>query len=85
MDFGQKIDALDLIIEVLKEHERELDDKIGGLDGILTRLEGLEPRKGTRVPVRITRHGNSIGVNFPKLTVDALGLKVGDIREITIE
>ena len=38
MSFTQKIDALDMIIEVLREHEKALDD-------LVQRIEALLPRR----------------------------------------
>ena len=33
--FGEKVDALDLIIQTLREHEKELDEKIRTLDDLV--------------------------------------------------
>ena len=35
MSFIEKVDALDLIISVLREHERALDEKLDRLDGLI--------------------------------------------------
>lgn len=42
MDMTQKIDVLDLLINVLKDHEKDLDEKIHKLDKLITRLEGKD-------------------------------------------
>lgn len=39
MDLTEKVDVLDLIINVLKEHEKELDDKIDRLEKAVSILE----------------------------------------------
>ena len=40
----QRIDVLDLIIEVLAGHEKDLDEQIGRLKGLLERLALLFPQ-----------------------------------------
>jgi len=37
--YGTKIDALDFIINVLREHEKTLDGLVGRMEEILERLE----------------------------------------------
>lgn len=39
MSFTEKIDALDLIIEVLKDHERKLDEVSQRLENILEKRD----------------------------------------------
>lgn len=41
-DLGQKIDVLDLVIEVLKDHESNLDDLIQQLEVLIAKLSRLE-------------------------------------------
>ena len=39
MSFTEKIDALDMIIEVLREHEKALDTQIARMEKLLDRRE----------------------------------------------
>jgi len=55
VSFGQKIDSLDLIIEVLREHEKTLDrlinnlgDAIDKLDKVVERLDNLIDKGKTK-------------------------------------
>ena len=41
MDYSEKVDVLDMIISVLKEHERTLDE-------LISRLEKLVPKEDHR-------------------------------------
>jgi len=45
-DFTAKIDALDFVIDVLKEHEKELDAALSKMEELITRLEELERKLG---------------------------------------
>jgi hypothetical protein len=38
---SEKIDVLDLIIEVLRMHEKDLDERIRQIDNLISRLEFL--------------------------------------------
>ena len=40
MSLSQKVDVLDLIIDVLKEHEKKLDELISRLEKIVEKAEG---------------------------------------------
>ena len=39
MSFTDKVDVLDLLIKILKEHETELDAKVERLEAAVSRLE----------------------------------------------
>jgi len=39
MSLSQKVDVLDLIIDVLREHEKKLDELIGRLEKIVEKAE----------------------------------------------
>lgn len=40
-ELTRKIDVLDIIIEVLKEHEKNLDESIGRLENLLSKRHTL--------------------------------------------
>jgi len=41
---SEKIEVLDLIIRVLREHEKNLDDAIQRLEGLVKKVKGGEKR-----------------------------------------
>lgn len=45
MSYSQKIDALDMVITVLKEHEKELDRLVGRLEKALSLVEEPDDRE----------------------------------------
>lgn len=77
MGFTEKIDALELVIEILKMHE-------ANLDGLVSRLEALLKGESTLFPARVIAHGFSLSVTVPKNVRDSMGLERGDAVEVTI-
>jgi len=69
MGLTEKIDTLDLIINVLTQHEKKLD-------GLIDRLETVSEM--VPVSVMIKKTGTSIGITIPKDTAIKYGYKVGD-------
>lgn len=77
MGYSEKVDALDLVIEVLKEHEQTLDHQI-------SRLESLVKGDSSVFPARVVIHGSSLSVTVPKNVRMSMGLERGDAVEVTI-
>ncbi len=48
MSLSQKVDVLDLIIDVLREHEKKLDELISRLEKIVDKAEGRGELKNLR-------------------------------------
>jgi len=48
MGLTEKIDVLDLLIAVLREHERKLDEQIDKVDAMIKRLERLARERDDR-------------------------------------
>ena len=69
MGLTEKIDTLDLIINVLTQHEKKLDS-------LVSRLETVSEM--VPVSVMIKKTGTSIGITIPKDTAIKYGYKVGD-------
>ena len=78
MDFPVKIDALELLIDILKDHEGELNN-------IVEKLAELIPDGRTyHFPATVKRWGNSKGVYIHKTIWEMADLDVGDKIEVTI-
>jgi len=69
MGLTEKIDTLDLIINVLTQYEKKLDS-------LVSRLETVSEM--VPVSVMIKKTGTSIGITIPKDTAIKYGYKVGD-------
>lgn len=78
MDLSQKIDVLDMIIEVLKEHEGELDSLVEKLGKI------IPDGKSYTFPATVRKWGNSKGAYIPKSIWEIANIDVGDFIDITI-
>ena len=48
MSLSEKIDVLDLVIDVLREHEKRLDELISRLEKIVEKAEGRGELKNLR-------------------------------------
>ena len=57
MSFEEKIDVIDLIINVLKEHEKTLDELISKIEDT---LEGAGPPRAAAVPTEVRRPAVSV-------------------------
>lgn len=78
MDFPKKIDALDLLIDIIKDHEGELNN-------IVDKLEELLPdNKSFSFPATVRKWGNSKGAYIPKSIWEIADIDVGDFIDITI-
>ena len=78
MDLTKKIDVLDMIIGVLKEHE-------GELDGLISKLAKIIPdERSYHFPATVKRWGNSKGVYIHKTIWEMADLDIGDKIEVTI-
>ena len=78
MTFSEKVDVLDLIIEVLKEHEKTMD-------GQLAKLEEIIPdAKSYHFTTYIRNLGNSRGIYILKDTWKPANLNVGDPVDVII-
>jgi len=67
--FVEQVDTLDLIINVLNQHEKKLDDLVSRMEEV----SGMVPVSGLLKPV-----GNSVYLLVPKELAVRHGLKVGD-------
>ena len=78
MDFTTKIDALDLIIEILKDHEGELNNLVEKLEKI------IPDGRSYHYPAKVRRWGNSKGAYIPKSIWEIGDINIGDEIDITI-
>ena len=78
MDLTQKIDVLDMIVSVLKDHEGELDSLIAKLDKI------IPDERSYQYPATVRKWGNSKGAYIPKIIWEMGDIDVGDEIIITV-
>ena len=78
MDFPVKIDALELLIDILKDHEGELNNIVERL------LEIVPDGKSCHLTTKISKWGNSRGVIIFKPILDQANLDIGDPVDIII-
>jgi len=78
MSFTQKIDALDMIIEILKDHEGELNNLVEKVEKI------IPDGKSVCLSTTIKKWGNSRGVIIFKQVLDQANLDIGDPVDIII-
>jgi len=75
MGFVEKIDALDLIIGVLKEHEKNLDYAVSRL---------VELAGGEEFAAQVVKHGFSLSITLPSKLVKRMGVEHGDKLKVNI-
>ena len=46
MSYMEKIDVLDLLIEILQEHEKRLDELVARLEFLVDQIDGSVPEAG---------------------------------------
>lgn len=77
----EKLEALDFAINVIREHEKKLDEWVATLQGI---VEVLTENSLTYTRV-ITRKGGGMGLAIPKEVRVGLDLKLGELLEVTVK
>ena len=75
MDYTAKIDALDMIVNVLKQHEQNLDATVN-------RLQDLAEGENFSAPV--VKHGHSLSVTIPVATIRRMGVEHGDRLKVNL-
>lgn len=74
MGYEEKVDVIDLIINVLREHEKSLDDLVARLESVVTRTESARPSP-TKTEISASR------IEAPKLGISALIKNWTEFRE----
>lgn len=82
-EFKNKVDVLDMIISVLQEHEKKLDE---GVNKVLEAASLLEehPRGGRTFSAKLRRHGGSLAITIPYNLVVLLKLTLGEELQVTV-
>ena len=75
MGFVEKIDALDMIIGVLKEHEKSLDYAVSRL---------VELAGGGEFVAQVVKHGVSLSITLPSKLVKKMNIKHGEYLRVNI-
>ncbi|MBS7620333.1 hypothetical protein KEJ21_06800, partial [Candidatus Bathyarchaeota archaeon] len=74
MGYEDKVDVIDLIINVLREHEKNLDDLVARLENVVTKTESTRPSPAkTEIP--------AARIEAPKLMISAVIKNWGEFRE----
>lgn len=74
MGYEEKVDVIDLIINVLREHEKSLDDLVARLESVVTRTESARPPP-TKTEISATR------IEASKLIISAFIKNWAEFRE----
>jgi len=72
---GERLEAIDLVLNVLREHEKALDD-------LVARLEDLTG--GEEFAAQVVKHGPSLSLTIPAATVRRMGVAHGDKLKVNI-
>jgi len=77
MGYDEKVDVIDLIINVLREHEKSLDDLVARLENVVTKTESVRP-SSTKTEIPASK------IEVPKIMISAVIRNWAEFRDKTL-